>query len=194
MMTKKQIRDHIFEKRDSMSDEQISSMSGMVAERLMATKEYMKASDIFIYVGCRHEVETEEIIEASFKAGKRIAVPKVTDAKAGIMEFYYISSFEQLKLGYYGIMEPQDGEKAEPKGDGSCLIVMPGVAFGRDGARIGYGGGFYDRYLARSNGSSAFALAFDFQIIDSVPSESTDLKPDMVVTETEIFPSRGSRI
>ena len=102
------------------------------------------------------------------------------------MTFYRLEDFSQLKPGYFGIPEPEEGEAAEWE---DALIIMPGVAFDRENHRVGYGGGFYDRFLEKHPGLTRMALAFGFQILESVPAESTDICPEIIVTEEEILRS-----
>ena len=101
------------------------------------------------------------------------------------MEFYCIQNEHDLVSGYMGIMEPSDScEKAKTR-DG--LFIMPGLAFDYDFHRIGYGGGFYDRYLSEDNTFIKAALAFDFQLLESIPYEEHDLKPDYIITQTQFI-------
>ena len=101
------------------------------------------------------------------------------------MEFYRISDEHDLISGYMGIMEPSDTcVKAECR---NGLFIMPGLAFDYDFHRIGYGGGFYDRYLSADNTFVKAALAFDFLLLDSIPYEEHDLKPDYIITQTQFI-------
>ena len=116
--------------------------------------------------------------------GKKVAVPKVLDD--GLMEFYYIESFDGIEIGYCKIPEPVGGTVATDK---KVLILMPGLAFDRNHNRIGYGGGFYDRYLERYADTefTKVSLAYDFQIFDELKVEEHDKKIDAIITEDEVF-------
>lgn len=122
------------------------------------------------------------MIEAAWKAGKRVAVPKVTGTHE--MKYYYLESFEQLAPGYFQIPEPAWGEEAK---DEDAFLIVPGVAFDKNRHRAGYGQGFYDRYLSVHRKHKTAAVAFDFQIVEEVPAEATDIFPDKVITETRII-------
>ena len=115
--------------------------------------------------------------------GKKVYAPKVLSKTD--MEFYCLSDVDDLVSGYMGIMEPSDScEKANTR---NGLFIMPGLAFDYDFHRIGYGGGFYDRYLSEDNTFIKAALAFDFQLLESIPYEEHDLKPDYIVTQTQFI-------
>ena len=119
------------------------------------------------------------------RLGKRTAVPKVTGERR--MEFYYISSMEELSPGYRGIPEPEGraGTEAVPAKD--ALIILPGAAFDRMGNRLGYGGGFYDTYLASHPQAGRAAIAFSVQIAERIPSGPYDIRPDIIFTEKEMI-------
>ena len=118
------------------------------------------------------------IIEAAWKAGKEVAVPKVVGQD---MVFYKLTDFSQLEKGYFGIQEPARGEIVQWE---EAMMVMPGVAFDKDNHRVGYGGGFYDRFLEKHPQVTRVAVAFDFQILAEVPTEPTDISPQLIVTES----------
>ena len=111
--------------------------------------------------------------------GKEIAVPKVQGLD---MIFYKLTDFAQLAPGYYGIPEPVSGEIVQWE---DALMIMPGVAFDRQNHRVGYGGGFYDRYLEKHPRVKRVAAAFEFQLLPQVPTEPTDISPEIVVTEKQ---------
>ena len=122
---------------------------------------------------------TGYLIEEAWKRGKEVAVPKVSGKD---MVFYRLTDFSQLEPGYYGIPEPVGKETVDWE---EGLMIMPGVAFDRENHRVGYGGGFYDRFLEKHSGLSLLAVAFDFQILSQVPTEPTDIFPHSSVTEKE---------
>lgn len=180
MEEKKLIRKTVFERRAMWSDEQVVKASEIIAQKVIETEMFQQARQIYAYVDYNREVSTRPIIEAAWKAGKEIAVPKV-DGKALI--FYDLKSYDQLEKGYYGILEPARGDIVEWE---NPLMIMPGVAFDCKRHRVGYGGGFYDRFLEKHK-IPTIAVAFDFQIMDQVPVEPTDILPDMIITETTIY-------
>lgn len=179
---KNELRKEIRGLRKAHTDEQIHEMSLAVKERLLKLPEYQKAEVLYAYMDCKHEVETRDVIRAAWAGGKRVAVPKVLGQE---MRFYYITSFEKdLEDGSFGIKEPREGELAEEQ---DALLLMPGVAFDPDRHRVGYGGGFYDRFLERHPKLVTVALAFEFQVKEKVPFEEFDIRPAKVVTEKRIL-------
>ena len=181
METKKDIRKKIFASRKRCTDQQVEQWSRDITKRVTMLPAFRRAEKILAYADYNHEVITRYLIEEAWHAGKTVAVPKVVGTD---MIFYHITDFSQLKPGYYGIPEPEAGIPAEWE---HALIIMPGVAFDRNNHRVGYGGGFYDRYLEKHPSLERVALAFDFQILPEVPAEPTDIIPQIIVTEKEIL-------
>ena len=142
---------------------------------------FVKAKHILAYADYNHEVMTRYIIEEAWKAGKEVAVPKVVGKD---MVFYRLTDFSQLEPGYFGIPEPVRGEIVKWE---DALMVMPGVAFDPENNRVGYGGGFYDRFLEKHPDITRLAVAFDFQILDLVPTEPTDICPQIIVTQSKVY-------
>ena len=185
-MDKKEIRKLIKNKKAALSREYIEDYSARLAEKAALLPVYQEAEVLYAYLSYNEEIVTDALIRRAWADGKRVAVPKVLDQ--GVMEFYYISSFDGISAGYYDIPEP-DGNPAFLADEKNVLMLMPGLAFGRDRNRIGYGGGFYDRYLERKQAEGTrfqtLALAYDFQIFDTIPAESHDAKVDVVISEAE---------
>lgn len=179
METKKDIRKHIFAKRKACTEPEIEKWSRMITDKVISLPVFRRAEQILVYADYNHEVITGYLIEEAWKAGKEVAVPKVVGKD---MVFYKLTDFKQLEPGYFGIPEPAGGEIVEwPQ----ALMIMPGVAFDRKNHRVGYGGGFYDRYLEKHPLIQRVAIAFSFQMLPEVPAESTDICPQIIVTETE---------
>lgn len=181
METKKAIRKQIFAARKACTDEQIDTWSKTVTERVLALPAFRRAEKILVYADYNHEVITRYLIEEAWKAGKETAVPKVAGKD---MIFYKLTDFSQLEPGYYGIPEPAKGETVDWH---QALMIMPGVAFDKENHRVGYGGGFYDRYLEKHPEIERVAIAFSFQILPEVPTEPTDICPQIIVTEKETY-------
>ena len=189
MMTKKEIRRTVRERRHGLTPEQEESGSGRILSYVCSLKEYQEADLIYCYVDYNHEVRTWPIMERAMKDGKQVAVPRV-DGSA--MDFYRITGREDLESGYSGILEPKQGlpvvsEEDFAGGAGRrALFLMPGVAFDREHHRVGYGGGFYDRYLEARPQLVTAALAYECQMFETVPFESFDIKPRILITEAGI--------
>jgi 5,10-methenyltetrahydrofolate synthetase len=181
MATKTHIREIIKQRRAVATIKDIESSSQQICDKIIALPAFTKCSWVYAYIDFKNEVKTEGIIEAAWQKGKRVAVPKV-NGKA--MVFYEITSFEQLKEGYGGILEPCNCPVATAR---KALMIVPGVAFDKRRHRIGYGGGFYDRYLANYPQFISVAVAFDFQMVDEVPCEEFDIIPKQLITESHTF-------
>ena len=178
---KKHIRSLIQNKRNLLSDNEISGMSLKIADYIINMKEFKEADNILTYVSFRSEVKTDYIIENAFELGKKVFVPKVIGKN---MIFVKIESFKELTQGYMGIREPVSSDEADIKEGFMC---MPGMVFDNECNRIGYGGGFYDRYLSKDNEFIKAALCYDFQILEEIPHEPHDLKPDYVISEKRVI-------
>ena len=179
MLDKKQIRNDILKIRDNLTKDFVLENSRKITEKVLNTNEYKEANCIYIYMNTRNEVSTKDIIINALKKGKKVAIPKIENNK---MEFYYISNIDEIKSGYFGIQEPIGNVIAKEK---HILMIMPGVAFDIGKHRIGYGKGFYDRYLSENTVDKKIALAFSFQILNKIPYDNHDIVPDIIVTEKE---------
>lgn len=188
METKAEIRKRILEVRKGLTDEAAATKSEAIVQKVVKTPEYKEADNILLYADYCREVMTRGIFEDALLHRKRIYFPKV-DKMTNTMEFYQIISLRQLERGYMDILEPREDMKMrykfQPKED--TLAVLPGVAFDTSGYRLGYGKGFYDKFLANRRQISTMALAFACQIIDEIPRDTYDIKMDKIVTEEIIY-------
>ena len=181
METKQSIRKQIFAVRKAHTQEQIEAMSEKICQTVIGLPIFREADFFYAYADYNKEVMTRGMIEAAWRAKKRVAVPKVQGKD---LLFYELKDFSQLEPGYYQIPEPARGEMVQWE---DALLLMPGVAFDPARHRVGYGAGFYDRYLEKHPLHSTVAVAFDFQIVPKAPSEPTDILPQLVVTESKIY-------
>lgn len=178
---KKSLRQAVLEKRNALNSNLKKEWDQKIFNKLINSKLYQEANTIFTYVSFGSEIDTHQFINHALKEGKVIGVPKIVSKKEGIV-VYRINGFQDLKEGYYHILEPVEGCK-QVLGDDIDLILMPGLAFDIRGGRIGYGGGYYDRFLAKLNKKvPKIALAYDFQVLDQVPTEERDIKTDGLIT------------
>ena len=175
-MDKKQLRSIIREKKRAMTPEEIREKSRILMEKLLKTQLYQNAGTIYGYLSYNQEVQTLPILAKALEEGKRVAVPKVYGEE---MRFLYLEDLSQVAPGYGGIPEPiADSPVAV---DPHALVLMPGLAFDREGHRIGYGGGFYDRFLAKEPEHPTVALCYEFQMVENLPVESFDVPVDLVL-------------
>lgn len=180
---KRDIRAEVKRYRREASAETIQKNSKIICRKFLELPEYREAEVVFAYMDCKNEVETKEVIEQCWRDGKTIAVPKVFGE---IMKYYAITSYDDLAEGYFGIQEPKHEALQEIVCEDG-LMILPGVAFDSDRHRVGYGGGFYDRYLEAHPKMKKIAFAFEFQMFDSVPFESFDKQPEKIITEKRII-------
>ena len=159
-------------------------LSGIICDKLLESEIYKACDSIFLYASCSSEVSTEKIISQAFADSKKVAFPKCLD-KDGNMRFYFVSSFDEMLVGHYGIMAPPEHCEAG-FGNGHTLCVVPGIAFNPDGYRIGYGKGYYDRFLSCFKGKSV-GLCFDECLIDEIPTDGYDRKVDYLITDKKIY-------
>lgn len=189
MLGKKEIRAEVKKRRREADEETLHEKSLQILERFRQLSAYKDASLLLAYVDAKREVETRLLMRCAWDDGKKVAAPRVDGD--GIMHFYYLRSLKDLEPGAFGIMEPQaDCRICEPE---EGLLLMPGVAFDEQGHRVGYGGGYYDRYLEKHPHLIHIALAFEFQIFPEVPSEKHDICPDLIVTENRILGGKIGR-
>ena len=182
-MDKNEVRQLIKAYRQKLTDEDVKIQSRLIIDRLKKSDIYKTSENVFLYMSYNREVDTYMLLSQCFMDGKKVYAPKVLSKTD--MEFYCIQNEHDLVSGYMGIMEPSDSCEKSNTRDG--LFIMPGLAFDYDFHRIGYGGGFYDRYLSTDNTFIKAALAFDFQLLESIPYEEHDLKPDYIITQTQFI-------
>lgn len=180
---KKQLRKTLKEKRNTLDRNSCLSSDTAIFEAIRSWDIYQKAKTIFCFVGTENEINTKPILEDIFKRGKRVGVPKCTGQ--GMMEVYEIHSMDDLAPGKYGILEPVDTcEKISPKE--IDLALIPCLSCSRDGRRLGYGGGYYDRYLNQVKGTLA-VLCRTALMCDELPTEDHDKNMDFVICEERIL-------
>ena len=175
-MDKKELRRTIRERKRAMTEEEIVSRSEALGRLFAQSDAYKAAKTIYGYLPYNQEVRTVPMLEQALRDGKRVAVPKVYGEE---MKFLYLTDLSQVSTGYAGIPEPiADGPVAD---DETALVLMPGLVFDPQGHRIGYGGGFYDKFLSREPRHPTVALCYDFQMVDKLETESFDIPVDLVL-------------
>lgn len=175
-MDKKELRREIRDKKRAMTVQEIETASEKLAQLFFQSPQYCRAKTIYGYLPYNQEVRTVPMLLKALEDGKRVAVPKVYGDE---MKFIYMTELSQVEKGYAGIPEPiADGPVAhEPE----ALVLMPGLAFTKDGRRMGYGGGFYDKFLAQEPNHPTLALCYAFQIVEHLPTEEYDVPVDCVL-------------
>lgn len=159
-----------------------------IASRLTALAEYQQARCIGLYAATPDEVATELICDHALRARKQVCYPRVCNPAEQQMDFFAVRSRAELVPGHHDIREPQPGCDPVSPHDIDCLCV-PGVAFDRDGHRLGQGAGYYDRWLAGYTGAR-IGLAYECQIVDELPTDSQDQHVQYVVTEQRVLTTK----
>jgi len=169
-----------------------AALSERIADRLIALPEWRAARVVHLYIGAvEGEVETRAIALDALQAGKRVACPRVEPGSEHL-DHYEIHALDDLVESPRGLWEP-DPARSDPLDPKAIdLVLVPGLAFDREGHRLGFGAGYYDRFLARA-GAPAVGLAFSLQIVGSVPHSARDVPVDWIVTESETIPCRANR-
>ena len=185
-ISKYQIRQEILRIRNSLSEPEIIHSSNIISRKVLSTKEFKNARSIGIYYPIRSEVKTFEIIKHSLATKKTIGLPRIIDSKR--IAFFKImeKSLEEIKLtkGKYGILENVISDFILEEMD---LLIIPGIAFDLQGNRIGYGKGYYDRFLSSRKANYIIGLAFENQIIKKIPYTEYDIPVDLLFTEKRII-------
>ena len=169
-MNKKELRSKIRAQKRAMTEEQIVEKSARLGELFLASEAYKNAKSIYGYLPYNQEVRTVAMLKQAIVDGKRVAVPKCYGPE---MKFIWMDDLDAVAPGYANIPEPiADDPVAD---DDTALVLMPGMAFDPQGHRIGYGGGFYDKFLAQEPNHPTLALCYDFQMLDYLETEEFDI-------------------
>lgn len=183
MESKKEIRKKILAYRDALTEKERTKAEILLTERILGHQWYYGASEILSYAAHGSEISAAAIMEDAFRCGKKVYIPRVEGFS---MEFYRIFPGEKLTAGYKGILEPSDIEKRErfhytKESVRTTLMLIPGVAFDALRSRIGYGLGFYDRYLSDKEELRTIAIGFACQMVRYIDAEETDIRPMQVI-------------
>ena len=202
-MNKQELRAQILQTRDALTDAQRHNYSSEITRSVRNLEEYQKAQKVLLFASFRSEVDTRELTRVALVDGKEVFFPKVQCNKDGCkeMEFYRVTSENDLEKGYQGIPEPGGDENNRLKPEKSTkdiFVLVPGAVFDKQGHRIGYGGGFYDRFLMRLEqevpqnaqvNTYKVAIAFACQVLSEglIPVEPHDVRMDIIVTEQGVY-------
>ena len=175
-MDKQSLRRQIREQKRAMTSQQIDIASQKLGELFASSRLYQEAKTIYGYLPYNQEVRIVPMLQRALAEGKRVAVPKCYGDE---MRFIYMDDLSKVESGYCGIPEPiEDGPIAD---DPTALVLMPGLAFTKAGDRMGYGGGFYDKFLASEPDHPTLALCYEFQMVEYIPTEEYDIPVDCVL-------------
>lgn len=180
MATKRELRKEMIELRAAMGEATRARIEAMLAARLMGTAMWKRANHLLLFNATYREVSTRSLINMAIMQGKQLYLPRIKDKD---MEFFLVSSRDDLAPGSFGIMEPTS--KISLPADfpyDATLCIVPALACDPDGYRLGFGGGYYDRYLAKRN-LHTVTIVYDRCIVDRLPREETDIPVEAILTE-----------
>lgn len=185
---KNELRKKYLAKRKELDEKYRSDAERRALQNLVSTKEFSSADKIFLYYPIKCEADPMHLLEIAQKLGKKVAFPICNKADL-TMRFFEISSHKDFSPGAYNIPEPNEA-LGELQADGKTLCVVPALLYSKDGHRLGYGKGFYDRFLANFDGVSV-GFTYDELVVDDLPHDAFDMKLDMIITEKGVYLSEG---
>lgn len=176
--TKKELRKRILAQRRSLTEKEAARRSQIICRCVAGQKMFLESDNVCLYMPVHNEVDVTLLFDTAWDMGKSVWLPRVSE---DAMQFYAYDRNTPVCLGRYNIQEPDSQVQLVP--DDKTLIVMPGAVFSENNDRIGYGGGYYDRYLEQNPMCHTIAVCYDFQIVKNIPSEAHDKKPELVVSD-----------
>jgi 5-formyltetrahydrofolate cyclo-ligase len=189
---KKEIRAQAHERRNAQENK--DELSREICARFVALPEYVRAQTVMYYIDVRSEVRTRHDLPQALTQGKKIVVPWCNDQ--GELELFHLENMDELAIGMYKILEPAPALRLLPAKQVKALeldlIMVPGVAFDRSGARMGHGKGYYDKLLQHARPDAPLvALAFECQLFPEIPTAAHDIFMDSIITEHAIYKGKG---
>ncbi|MEW9121210.1 MAG: 5-formyltetrahydrofolate cyclo-ligase [Thermotaleaceae bacterium] len=185
---KKEMRRQVLELRGTLSPEELEKKSMAIFSHLTNSSLYQNANAVMAYIDFRNEVKTDRIIDDLITSNKKAIVPICIPKTREMLLSQLLNPHEELAPAHFGVLEPKAEYIRPVNASNIDLVLVPGVAFDRKGYRIGYGGGYYDRFFEKlPKKIPSLALAFDLQLIDSVPTDAFDQAVDYIVTESGII-------
>lgn len=182
-MDKKELRKQLKMKRHGLfscnSDKYSADMN--IFEQVIRSEYFKNAALVMTYVSVGDEPDTYNLINYCFETGKQVAVPRCKDM--GNMDFYIIDNISSLKRSSYGIPEPEPADERLIKKCDTAVFIVPGISFDCKGYRIGYGGGFYDRYLSGTECIGSVGICYSELVIDAIPAQKYDIRVNSIITE-----------
>jgi len=178
---KKDLRKELLKKRTALPTNIRKELDTKIVSNLLSLSEVRESEKVLLYCPSKGEPNIYPLLKTFLKQGKSLALPRV---KGNEIEAVVVKDLRCLKEGAFNIPEPPEGRVIEPEELDS--VVLPGIAFDREGNRLGFGKGFYDRLLKRVSAPKV-GVAYSFQVLDSLPTDSWDVPVDVVVTEKEVI-------
>ncbi|MDD3653899.1 MAG: 5-formyltetrahydrofolate cyclo-ligase [Desulfotomaculaceae bacterium] len=194
-MSKTAIRKTVLRARNALSPEEVAAKSTLIIEKIIAMKEYLQAGTVMVYLDFRNEVQTESLVRKALAAEKRVVVP-LTDVSRHELKLSILGNYpDDLQPGAYGILEPRPNCFRPIEPGEINLVIVPGVAFDLCGNRLGYGGGYYDRFLTQTGPDTPFiAPAYELQVLPQVFPGKHDIPVHYLITEKRLIKTGRKRI
>jgi len=186
--SKDEIRRLILEKRLDLEPKEVRAQSEKILFRLRGLSAWRDAAQVLLYMPIKNEVDTNPLLEDLWARNARALLPRISPGRPGEMDIVRVDRYEDIRAGVYGIPEPKADLPAEET-YAPDLALIPGIAFDRSGARIGFGGGYFDRLLAGRipRKTVLIGLAYAFQVVEEIPGDPWDIRMHAVITQGEIL-------
>ena len=189
---KSYLRSVLSDARLNLSAARAGALSMGAQRRLLATSSYRAVAEIVLYAPFEHEVDTALVAAEVLRSGRRLSYP-IIDRQHRLLKFGAVTGLDQLRPGTFGIFEPPATAARAPHELDAALVCVPGLAFTPAGARLGRGGGYYDRLIAALPARAVTAgLGYSFQLLDRLPQEFNDRRLDLIVTESAVYAARNA--
>lgn len=187
---KKETRKRMIKVRESLSEKEVVINSMAVFNTLKSFKAYKRANSVMLYISFRNEIKTRDIINDLLSKGKRVFIPVTINDTKELIVSELLNYEEDLQVGNFGVLEPKSEALRPTDPNQLDLVLVPGVAFDERGYRIGFGAGYYDRFLPKlREGAITIALAHEIQMVDKIENDQYDIPVDYVLTDKRLIKS-----
>lgn len=189
ILEKEILRRQLLDKRSAMRGPDVDSMSRSIVETVMGLEQWTRAQEILLYWPIRNEVDVRALLRDAWGSGKKLFMPCCRKNEPGEMDFGVVRAEADLVPGSFGIKEPCGSRCEFSDAVSPDIVIVPGVGFDRRGYRIGFGGGYYDRFLSRPQKDDflSVGVCYDFQLVDGFPVETWDKAVQLVCTDKELI-------
>ncbi|RQD67391.1 MAG: 5-formyltetrahydrofolate cyclo-ligase [Tindallia sp. MSAO_Bac2] len=185
---KKDIRQSMTKRREALNPKEVHEKSSLIHQQLFGMDAWKKAKHMMVYLDFRNEVKTGSLIQSFLQNGKKVSIPVTNPSDYSLTVSELKDPEKDLQVAQFGLLEPNPDALRPMDPQELDLVVVPGVAFDREGYRVGFGAGYYDRFLPQLNENTALvSLVYDFQLIPRVPREPHDIAVHWIITESELI-------
>ena len=192
---KKDFRKQVIESRKNKDSEFISINSQIITEKLLSMDCIQQASTIMLYLDFNYEVKTDQLITKLISLRKTVTSPVTIKDERKLIPYEIINLKEGINLGAYGIREPNKNISNEIDVKNIDVLIVPAVAYDKNCYRLGYGGGYYDRFIERLRDDAiTIGIAFDLQLFDSIPKEEHDAQLNYIITESSTYVGKNKNL